>query len=114
MIRRKRQISKLSGKLDRRSVHRILAPIIFLPLTVSAITGITYRLGKSWFGLSKDRALILLQIHQGSYFGSFFRPIYVLLVGLGLVAMLITGINMISRSNKHRQKPKESSIDREH
>ncbi|MGB3757294.1 MAG: PepSY-associated TM helix domain-containing protein [Rivularia sp. (in: cyanobacteria)] len=82
-----------SRKLNPRKVHRILAPIIFLPLTVSAVTGVIYRLGKSWFGMSPQNAAIFLRIHQGSYLGDFFKPIYVLLVGLGLIVMLITGIN---------------------
>jgi hypothetical protein len=107
MIGRKRQTSKLLIKGDLRSVHRILAPIIFLPLTVSATTGIAYRLGKTWFGLSNQGTSILLRIHQGSYLGSFFKLIYVLLVGLGLVAMLITGINMTGIFKKSRQQPKE-------
>jgi protein-S-isoprenylcysteine O-methyltransferase Ste14 len=84
-----------SGKLDMRNVHRILAPFIFLPLIVSALTGVIYRLGRSWFGMSSEQAEFFMMIHQGSYLGSFFRSIYVLLVGVGLGVMLITGINMI-------------------
>ncbi len=90
-------------KLNARKVHRILAPIIFLPLTLSAVTGVIYRLGKSWFGMSPQNAAIFLRIHQGSYLGDFFKPIYVLLVGLGLIVMLITGINQtrIFRQPRH-------------
>lgn len=86
--------NKANSKLNFRQVHRLLAPIIFLPLIVSALTGITYRIGKSWFGMSADAAHIFMEIHQGEYFGDFGKPIYVFLVGLGLIAMLITGINM--------------------
>ncbi|MGL5805094.1 MAG: PepSY domain-containing protein, partial [Xenococcaceae cyanobacterium] len=82
------------SKSDFTKIHRILAPITFLPLAISAITGIIYRLGKSWFGMSDSQAAIFLRIHQGSYLGSFFKSIYILLIGLGLIAMLVTGINM--------------------
>ena len=89
--------------INARKVHRIVAPVIFLPLTVSAVTGVIYRLGKSWFGMSSENAAIFLRIHQGSYLGDFFKPVYVLLVGLGLIIMLITGINQtgIFRQRRH-------------
>lgn len=82
------------SKSNHRKMHRILAPITFLPLAISAITGIIYRLGKSWFGMSDRQAAIFLRIHQGSYLGDFFKSIYILSIGLGLIAMLVTGINM--------------------
>lgn len=89
-------------KLDYRTIHRIAAPILFLPFLVSAVTGVAYRIGRSWFGMSRDQAEILLEIHQGEYLGDFFIPIYVLLVGLGLLGMIATGINMLGwfRSRK--------------
>ncbi len=77
-----------------RQFHRIFAPIIFLPLTLSAFTGIFYRIGKTWFGMSSEQAEIFMAIHQGDYFGNFGKVIYVLLVGVGLIAMLGTGIKM--------------------
>ncbi len=90
-------------KINARKIHRIFAPIVFLPLAVSAVTGVIYRLGKSWFGMSSENAAIFMRIHQGSYLGDFFKPIYVLLVGLGLIVMLITGINQtrIFRQRRH-------------
>ncbi|NJM17343.1 MAG: PepSY domain-containing protein [Richelia sp. SM1_7_0] len=94
-------------KLNARKVHRIFAPIVFLPLTVSAVTGVIYRLGKSWFGMSSGNAAIFLRIHQGSYLGDFFKPIYVLLVGLGLIVMLITGINQTGIFRQRRQPPQD-------
>lgn len=90
-------------KLTIRKVHQILAPIIFLPLLVTAVTGITYRLGKAWFGMSNAQAAIFLRIHQGTYLGAEGRVIYVFLVGLGLLAMLITGIKMTSIFRTRRQ-----------
>lgn len=90
----KAKLSKTQPRKDQRSVHRILALITFLPLLVSAITGIAYRLGKTWFGLSNEQASVLMTLHQGSYLGQTFKPIYVLLVGAGLLSLLVTGIRM--------------------
>lgn len=81
-------------KLTPQKFHQILSPIVFLPLLVTAVTGMTYRLGKAWFGMSNEQAAIFLRIHQGTYLGSFWRVVYVFLVGLGLVAMLSTGIRL--------------------
>ncbi|MBP5972071.1 PepSY domain-containing protein [Brasilonema sp. CT11] len=99
-----RRISSKSNnsKPDFRVVHRVIAPIIFLPLAVTAVTGILFRVGKNWFGMSGEQAALFLRIHQGSYLGSFFRPFYVLLLGLGLLAMLVTGINMTGIFRKRR------------
>ena len=97
MIKQRRKNSQgesQPAKFSFRLVHGLLAPVIFLPLFVSASTGITYRLGKAWFGLSNEQAKFFLDIHQGSYLGKELRAVYVLLVGLGLLAMLVTGIQM--------------------
>ncbi|MGC9503351.1 hypothetical protein [Baaleninema sp.] len=74
--------------------HRKLAPIVFLPLFVTAFTGMGYRLGKSWFGLSDNFGEWMMYIHQGSYLGSQLRSFYVFLNGLGLVGMVVSGIVM--------------------
>ncbi len=36
-----------------RKLHRIVAPIVFLPLFMTVITGVAYRLGRNWFGFVK-------------------------------------------------------------
>jgi len=90
--------------LNARKIHQFLAPIIFLPLFLSASTGILYGIGDSWFEFPSDFSKLLLRIHQGTYFGPFGRTIYVALIGLGLIAMLITGINMTRIFHKKRAK----------
>lgn len=91
---RKEAVIPKPFKLNERTLHQVIALIAFIPFTISAITGISYRLGKAWFGLSNEQAAFLLKIHQGSYLGSTLRPVYVLLVGVSLIAMLLTGIQM--------------------
>ncbi|MBF2014933.1 MAG: PepSY domain-containing protein [Rivularia sp. T60_A2020_040] len=104
MIRKTQQSrsKKAQSKLNVRTIHSMIAPIIFIPLLISAITGIAYRVGGSWLGLPKEQRKLLMTIHQGSYFGDFGKPIYVLLVGLGLIAMLFTGISMTGIFRKSR------------
>ena len=63
---------------------------MLLPLFITAPTGVTYRLGKSWFGLARDQVHFLIVIHEGEYLGHFLEPIYVLLNFLGVIFMLTT------------------------
>lgn len=78
-----------------RKLHRAVAPIVLLPMFITVLTGVTYRIGKSWFGLSRDQVHFLMVIHEGEYFGQVLEPVYVLLNGLGLLWMLITGSVMV-------------------
>ncbi len=111
MLRRRGNSSqRKSAQLSMRTFHRILAPIFFLPLAVSSLTGVIYALGERWFGLSDEQIEIFLDIHQGSYLGSFFKSIYVLFVGLGLVALLITGIQITGIFRKRKSQTVEDSL----
>ena len=89
---------KITAKI--RQLHRNIAPIVFLPLFITMLTGVTYRIGKSWFGLSRDQVHFLMVIHEGEYLGQFLEPIYVLLNGIGLLWMLFTGGAMVINSWK--------------
>lgn len=86
------------AKLTLRKLHRLLAPIVLLPLFVTVTTGVAYRLGKSWFGLSRDDVHFLMVIHEGEYLGQQLEPVYVLLNGLGLLFMLATGASMFLKT----------------
>ena len=81
-----------------RKLHRTMAPIVMIPFFITASTGVTYRIGKSWFGWSRDQAHVFMVIHEGEYLGKFLEPIYVLLNGLALLWMLITGVAMLYQS----------------
>jgi hypothetical protein len=91
-------------KQKLRKFHKIVAPIVFLPLFVTVITGVAYRLGRNWFGLSRDQAHILMVIHEAEYLGEDIKPFYVLLNGIGLMWMLITGIIMSGIFNRKKSK----------
>ncbi|MDG2989445.1 hypothetical protein L3556_00645 [Candidatus Synechococcus calcipolaris G9] len=89
------------GLFTARKIHHLIAPIAALPLIVSGITGISYRLGRAWFGLSKEQAAIFLSIHQGTYLGPTLRPFYILLIGLGAIAILLSGVQLIPEVRQH-------------
>lgn len=78
-----------------RTLHRQVAPFMILPLLVTALTGVTYRLSKDWFGWTRDQAHFLMVIHEGEYLGDNIKPIYVLLNALGVLFLLSTGAAMV-------------------
>jgi hypothetical protein len=78
-----------------RQLHQTVAPIVLLPLLVTVFTGVTYRVGKSWLGWSRDQVHWLMVVHEGEYLGQTLEPVYVLLNGLGLLWMLVTGGIMV-------------------
>ncbi len=92
-----------------RKWHSTLAPIVLLPLFVTVTTGVTYRLSKDWFGLSRDQVHFLMTIHEGEYLGQTLEPFYVLLNGLGLLWMLITGGTMVVQNIMRAWKTKETA-----
>lgn len=85
---------RLPTKFNGRLIHQFLAPIALLPLLVSLSTGVGYRVGRNWFNLPKTQIGILLQIHQGEYFGTIGQSIYIVLLGVSLITLIITGMQM--------------------
>jgi hypothetical protein len=92
--------SAINWKLQLRKFHQTVAPIVLIPLIITVFTGTCYRLGRDWFGLSKEQSHWLMAIHQADYLGDNVRSFYVLLNGLGLLWMIITGISMIKINKK--------------
>ncbi len=82
---------------NSRQFHKSLAPWVFLPLFLSALTGLFYRISKDLFGYSRDDVHWLMSIHEGEWLGENGELIYVILNSLGLIWMLITGIQMFSK-----------------
>ncbi len=81
-----------------RKLHRLISPWIFALLFISLATGIIYRIGRAWFGMSKPVGNNILSIHAGDWLGDTLSPYYVLLVGGGLLALLATGLVLAIQS----------------
>ena len=83
---------------NSRQFHKALAPWVFLPLLISALTGVSYRISKDLLGYSREEVHWLMSLHEGEWLGSNGELIYVILNSLGLVWMLITGFQMFSKT----------------
>lgn len=86
--------------INFRQIHRKIALISILPLLITALTGVIYRLLRHWVGIPKPQISFLLAIHEGRYLGEILNPIYVLLEGLGLCILLVTGTVMLWKEIK--------------
>ena len=82
---------------NSRQFHKSLAPWVFLPLFISALTGTLYRISKDLLGYSRDEVHWLMSLHEGEWLGDNGELIYVILNSLGLIWMLITGLQMFSK-----------------
>jgi hypothetical protein len=92
----------MSLKQRIRKWHSTLAPIVLLPLLITVTTGVTYRLSKDWLGLSRDQVHFLMSLHEGEYLGPTLEPFYVLLNGVGVLWMLLTGAMMVWQNLKRQ------------
>ena len=84
-------------KLAARLVHRRLAPWLLLPLALAALTGLGYRIGRTWFGMDKETGHQVLDAHTGAWLGGTGEQIYVALTGLGLLALAIGGAALLRK-----------------
>ncbi len=85
-----------------RLIHRCLAPWLCILLALSAITGVTYRVGRAWFGVEKETGKLLMSIHTGEWAGEIFSTFQILAAGLGLLFLLGSGAVIFLKS-KSRQ-----------
>ena len=82
---------------NSRQLHKILAPWIFLPLLISALTGLFYRISKDILGFSRDEVHWLMSLHEGEWLGENGELIYVILNSLGLIWMIFSGLGILSK-----------------
>ena len=83
---------------NSRQFHKALAPWVVLPLFISSITGLLYRVSKDLLGFSRDQVHWLMSLHEGEWLGDNGELIYVFLNSLGVLWMLITGFQMFSKT----------------
>jgi hypothetical protein len=82
-----------------RQFHRAVAPIMTIPLLLTAITGSIYQIAD----LSGNDAKWILELHKGNFGNLKLEGIYPFLNTLGLLVLLATGILMWLQM---RRKPK--------
>ncbi|MCX6937754.1 MAG: PepSY domain-containing protein [Verrucomicrobia bacterium] len=81
-----------------RPLHRSLSPWLAAPLILVALTGLTYRIGRSWFGMPKEVGNQVLDFHTGMWLGKGASLVYTSMVGFGLLALTISGAVLLWKS----------------
>lgn len=86
-----------------RLFHRSLVFWLALPLCISLATGLTYRVGRTFFGMGKPTGKFVMDLHTGAWMGEWLSVVYVLFTGLGLLAMAGSGLTLLlSTRTKNR------------
>ena len=85
-----------SKSLQFRKFHRAIAPIMLIPLLISAITGPIYQITD----LSGNEVKWLLELHKGNFGSLKLETIYPFLNALGLLALLFTGASMLLQTRR--------------
>ena len=93
---------------NSRQFHKALAPWVFLPLLISSITGLLYRVLKDLLGYSRDQVHWLMSLHEGEWLGDNGELIYVLFNSVGVLWMLVTGFQMFSKTISFSKKVTKS------
>lgn len=86
---------KSKSRQPMRLFHRLLGIVLLLPLTATAITGMAYKIGEDYFGISEETADLLMDIHEGGWLGKELKVYYVLAVGLGLLGAGLLGLGIL-------------------
>ena len=85
-----------------RQTHRLLAPIMLLPILLTVVTGSIYQLvdmvGK------EDAFEWLLDLHKGNFGFIDLQSIYPFLNSLGLLILVVTGMIMWLQPKRRFQK----------
>jgi hypothetical protein len=93
-------------KRSFRKYHRLLGIILSVPLVLTVLTGMLTTFVRQWSMSIGVPASFLLSIHTGEIFH--LQGIYPILNGLGLLGLLVTGLNMSGLfGKKNRQNPKQ-------
>jgi uncharacterized iron-regulated membrane protein len=96
-------ISRKPGRF--RLLHRSIAPIMVLPLLLTAITGSIYQISE----LTGNEMKWLLAVHKGNFGALKLEAIYPFLNALGLLTMLATGTVMLVQARRNRRREPEEN-----
>lgn len=75
-----------------RKVHRLLAPIMILPILLTVITGVIFQIGE--LGGFEDKLSWAIHWHKGDFGYIDFQKSFPFLNALGLLFLTITGFSM--------------------
>jgi hypothetical protein len=88
-----------------RKYHRLIAMVFCLPLLFTALTGMSIAIAEEWLH-KEDFAAFLVTVHTFKIFK--LAAILPVVNGLGLIALVATGLSMSGLFAKRRQ-PRQST-----
>lgn len=89
--------------MQLRKVHQQVSLFLFLPLLLTTLTGVAYRIGRSWLGLSKNFGELMMFFHHGQFLGDFLGSLYVIFLGLGVLILSLSGFSLLNKKLIFRQ-----------
>jgi hypothetical protein len=94
------------------NAYKILALVLIFPLGVCIQTGVAYRLGTDWLGLTSQQTAIFGYMHTGSPLATALGTSYTLMTGFGLILLSIVGVetSLITKAPLPQKKLDSSSI----
>ena len=94
------RLPAVSLKAKLRILHRKLSPWVLPSLLLAAVTGLIYRIGRAWFGMSKETGGKILFLHSGEWLGENGSVIYLFIIGSALLFLVVSGLWMWFTSRK--------------
>ncbi len=85
-------------KRSARKYHRIIAPIVALPLILTVLTGMLATIVEEWPINTGLPLGFIVRVHTGEIFN--LQAIYPILNGLGLIVLVVTGLSMTNLLGK--------------
>ena len=86
--------------MNSRSFHRRFAPWIGGALVFSALTGMAFRLGRSWFSINSNWSGFFLSLHSWDWLGDRFSLVALAILALGIFVLLGSAVLMLWQTRK--------------
>ncbi len=91
-----------------RRLHRLIAPIMILPIIFTVITGVIYQIGE--LGGFKDQIRFIIHWHKGNFGYLDFQKSFPFLNGIGLLILVVTGVPMLFKSQRSSKSNSNKSL----
>ena len=85
-----------------RQLHKLLAPIMVLPIIFTVITGVIYQIGE--LGGFEDQIRFIIHWHKGNFGYLDFQKSFPFLNGIGMLVLSITGLQMYFKTTRLAQR----------